>query len=378
MNFFKNIIVVLLLFPISVAFAQEQQRDWVPFSQILDLEVKKDLAFELTASVKVEASEANSQAGLWARVDNKNNGKGFFDNMMDRPIKDANWQTYTIKGTLDRKARRLVFGGLCFGNGSFYFDDFKLAIENPKTGKMEDVAIDNASFEEPVANNEIPKWWIGISKDAFENTDGFSMKTSEESSEGNNSLKIEGKNIIRIIPNYIGPIDGFTPQIGTLVTMLNNLSERVEYTVSNMTQAELDYQLDEKSNSVGALVMHLAATEIYYQEATFGNSDLSEKEMEELRIAMELGDEGRQHIKGHDAAYYLDIFKKAREKTLELLKEKDDAWLAEIPEGSYVNNHFSWFHVMEHQSSHLGQILLLKKRIPKANSLELKDNIKVD
>tara|TARA_R110002020_G_scaffold66032_8_gene173877 strand:+ start:262 stop:1398 length:1137 start_codon:yes stop_codon:yes gene_type:complete len=378
MNFVKNIIVIFLLFPISIVFAQEQDRDWVPFSQILDLEVKKELAFELTASVKVNITEPNSQAGLWARVDNKGKKIGFFDNMHDRPIKDSEWRTYSIKGTLDSKAKRLVFGGLCFGNGSFYFDDFKLYIENPKTGKMDFVPFDNSGFEEVIRNNEIPKWWIGIGKETFDNTEGFSMNTSKEHFEGNYSLQIQGKNIKRNVPNYIGPIEGYTPQIGTLVTMLNNLSDRVEYAVGNMTQTELDYQLDEKSNSIGALIMHLAATEVYYQEATFGNSNLSEEELEELKIAMELGDKGRQHIKGHDAVYYLDIYKKARQKTLELLKEKDDAWLAEVPNGSYVNNHFSWFHVMEHQSSHLGQILLLQKRIPEINSLELKDDKKVD
>ncbi|AFL80227.1 Protein of unknown function (DUF664) [Aequorivita sublithincola DSM 14238] len=378
MNSIKILLVSIFLCNISFVKAQEQERDWVPFSQILDLEVKKDLVFELTASVKVDVKEPNSQAGLWARVDNKGKTMGFFDNMSDRPIKDSTWKTYSIKGILDSKAKRLVFGGLVYGNGSFYYDDFKLSIENPKTGKMEEVAIDNSGFEEVVANSEIPKWWIGISKEAFENTAGFSMNSSDESSEGNHSLKIEGKNITRTVQNYIGPIDGYSPQIGTLVTMLNNLSERVEYAVGNMSQAELDYQLDEKSNSVGALIMHLAATETYFQEATFGESNLSEAELEELRIAMELGDEGRQHIKGHDATYYLDIYKKARKRTLELLKEKDDAWLAEVPEGSTVNNHFSWFHVMEHQSSHLGQILLLQKRIPETKTLDLKNDKKVD
>ena len=29
-----------------------------------------------------------------------------------------------------------------------------------------------------------------------------------------------------------------------------------------------------------------------------------------------------------------------------------------------MTNQYCWFHVMEHQSSHLGQILFLKKRIP--------------
>ncbi len=353
----------------SFAFGQEEKRDWVAFSQSLDLEVNKNLAFELTASVKTNVEESASQASLWVRVDNKRKKMGFFDNMSDRPIQNSNWKTYSIKGNLDSKAQRLFFGGLCSGNGDFYFDDFKLFIENPKTGIMEEVEIDNASFENPVKDNEIPKWWAGITKDQVEEVEGFSVHSSTENSEGKYSLKIQGKNITRKIHFYIGPIEGYSPQVGTLITMLNNLSDRIEYTVGSMTQTELDYQLDKKSNSVGALLMHLIATERYYQEATLGNKHFSDQELKDLTIAMELGESGRQNIKGQDVAYYLDKYKEARKKTMALLKEKDDAWLAEVPEGSTVNNHYAWFHVMEHQSSHLGQILLLQKRIPETDIL---------
>lgn len=365
----KTFLFLFFLSIISLVHGQEEKRDWVAFSQSLDLEVNKNLAFELTASVKTDVTESNSQAGLWVRVDNKRKKTGFFDNMYDRPIKDSTWQSYSIKGNLDSKAERMIFGGLCYGSGDFYFDNFKLFIENPKTGKMEEVEIDNGSFENPVKENEIPKWWVGIKKDQVENVEGFSAHSSEESSEGNYSLKIQGRNISRTTYFYIGPIEGYSPQIGTLITMLNNLSERIEYTVGGMTQAELDHQLDEKSNSIGALLMHLIATEKYYQEATLGNSHFTDKEMEELTIAMELGASGRQNIKGQDVAYYLDKYKEGRKKTMELLKEKDDDWLAEVPEGSMVNNHYAWFHVMEHQSSHLGQILLLQKRIPEKDIL---------
>ena len=381
MNLGKILLLNFFLISFSSLLSQEKEQDWVAFSQTLDLEVNKKVAFELTASVKTGVNEPYSKAGLWTRVDNKKTAKqkiGFFDNMSDRPIKDSNWKNYSIKGSLDSKASRLVFGGLVYGNGNFYFDDFKLTIENPKTGKMETVEIDNPSFENTVNNNEVPNWWIGISSENAEKIKGFSVYNSEENSEGNNSLRIEGKNIKQANSYHIGPIEGYSPQIGTLITMLNNLSDRVEYTVGKMTQAELDYQIDEKSNSIGALIMHLAATEVYYQEATFGQSNLPEKELEELRIAMELGDEGRQQIKGHDAAYYLDMYKNARKRTLELFKEKDDVWLASINEGSSVSNHYSWFHVMEHQSSHLGQILLLQKRIPEMNTLELNNDKKLD
>lgn len=42
------------------------------------------------------------------------------------------------------------------------------------------------------------------------------------------------------------------------------------------------------------------------------------------------------------------------------------------------DNHYYWFHVMEHQSSHLGQILFLKKRIPPEPNIHLKDKKKID
>src|SRR5690606_27569523 len=224
MNFVKILLFSFFLFSFSSLISQEKEQDWIAFSQTLDLEANKKLAFELTASVKIDVSETNSQAGLWARVDNKKNAKqrmGFFDNMSDRPIKDSIWKNYSIKGTLDSKASRLVFGGLVYGNGNFYFDDFKLTIENPKTGKMEAVEIDNSSFENTVKDNEIPKWWIGIKKENTEKIKGFSVYSTEENSEGNHSLRIEGKNIKQTDPYHIGPIEGYTPQIGTLVTMLN-------------------------------------------------------------------------------------------------------------------------------------------------------------
>jgi len=46
--------------------------------------------------------------------------------------------------------------------------------------------------------------------------------------------------------------------------------------------------------------------------------------------------------------------------------------------GSTMNNHFAWFHVMEHQSSHLGQILMLRKRIPKKEEKIEKKDQKID
>ena len=164
--------------------------------------------------------------------------------------------------------------------------------------------------------------------------------------------------------NTVGPIDDYTPQVGTLVSMLNDMKSRVERTVKDLSVEELDYLMDDKANRIGSLIMHLAATEAFYQVYTFEGREFNKEEEKMWGTALSLGDEAREKYQGNDVKYYLDAYTKVREKTMELMKEKDDAWLAELNAAGNMNYHWGWYHVMEHQSSHLGQILLLKKRLP--------------
>ncbi len=181
---------------------------------------------------------------------------------------------------------------------------------------------------------------------------------------------ITGEGIEEDTTNLIGPVNGFSPQIGTLVTMLNNLSHRVAYTVHALDQQQTDFLLDEKANAIGALVMHLAAAEAYYQVYTFEERGFSDEEKEKWQVALNLGDEARKQFRGKPIEHYLAIYQEVRQKTIDELRKRDDVWLAKPQPGSGVNNHFHWFHVMEHQSSHLGQILMLKKRFPPQSETE--------
>ena len=69
--------------------------------------------------------------------------------------------------------------------------------------------------------------------------------------------------------NVIGPKEGFSPQIGTLVSMMNWMRMAILQPVHNMTIDQLDYLHDAKANTIGAMLLHLAATEKYYQLHTF-------------------------------------------------------------------------------------------------------------
>lgn len=185
------------------------------------------------------------------------------------------------------------------------------------------------------------------------------------------------KNLIVILLILIGftaksqyiiePREGYTPQIGVLVSMLDDLKKRVTYNVKNLTQEETDFLMDEDANRMGAIILHLAATEKYYQVFTFENRGFSPEERKAgFEKALELGKPARKEFKDKPIDYYLQIWDEVRKETLELLKTKDDEWLnAMTKNDSEMNNHWAWYHVMEHQANHMGQIALIVKRLPK-------------
>lgn len=372
-------LAALLLF-LSFVLAQAQTEkvvssDWTSFNQTIAIQTSVKKKFKVIASIKVETTEPKSWAGVWARVDTKNDEDGFFDNMSDRPVKSKEWQSYTVEGTIDANSKSLSFGGLCLYNGKFYFDKFELLIENDK-GVFESLAVLNSSFETPIKDGNIPKWNFGISKDAVVKVKEYKITSDKSSVDGKTSLLMEGTGIKPRQEAKIGNVEGASPKIGDMISMLEDLKDRVERTVKNMSQYEIDYLHDDEANRIGALVMHLAAAEKYYQVFTFENRGFNEEEKKIWQKALDLDQGGRDEFKGHDIQYYLDIYNEVRAKTISELKKRDDAWFAEVQTRYDWTNQYCWFHVMEHQSSHLGQILFLKKRIPPEQKKTLPQEIK--
>ena len=161
----------------------------------------------------------------------------------------------------------------------------------------------------------------------------------------------------------IKPEKGFTPQIGIMVDMLEEIKDRITEDIRDLNEIETDYLFDNKANSIGAIIMHLVATEAYYQVETLEERTFTDEETEFWRIASDLGVEARDQIKGKPIEYYLDLWDQVRQKTLEGLKVKDDKWFAASIDEN-MNNHWAWFHILEHQANHMGQIALVKNRLP--------------
>ena len=167
----------------------------------------------------------------------------------------------------------------------------------------------------------------------------------------------------------IGPKKGYTPLIGTLVSMLENMTSQVKETIKGFTMEELDYQFDSTANSIGALILHITSSEKFHQIGTLENRPLNEEELKFWAPARNLSSPSSKTIKGSEIGYYLEIMDEVRKDSLAGLKEKDDTWLLSIDETistseTPINKFWRWFHACEHMSNHNGQIKFLKSRLP--------------
>jgi len=118
------------------------------------------------------------------------------------------------------------------------------------------------------------------------------------------------------------------------------------------------------------MLLHLAATERYYQLHTFDGmkwDSWNESIKKQWDLPMNLGAEARAKLKGNNLDYYINALAEVRENTHKELRKRDDKWLMSVDEKWFwgpTNNYCKWFHVIEHESNHNGQIKFIKSRIP--------------
>ncbi len=164
----------------------------------------------------------------------------------------------------------------------------------------------------------------------------------------------------------IEPLPGYTPTIGRLVAMLTYSRETLVAAVAGLSRGDLDHLHDAASNSIGALLAHVAAVERWYQILTFDGREPSDADVAPWLAALDLGEEGRRRLRGREPESYVEDLSRVRGATLAALSGRDDAWLeAPLAAKPDLNAHWAWFHVAEDEINHRGQIRWLRARLPR-------------
>ena len=165
----------------------------------------------------------------------------------------------------------------------------------------------------------------------------------------------------------IQPAPGFTPHIGVLVSTMQRCRETTIRGCQELTIKQLDYLWDENANTIGALLLHIAAIEAAYQEQTFDGRNILDnpERIKKWYTPMYLDEEARRTIRGYPISYYLEELATMRTLTLNQFKQYDDSWLWQETtwNDAVANNYWMWYHVYEDEINHRGEISWLKSRI---------------
>ncbi|MBK8373180.1 MAG: hypothetical protein IPL20_17945 [Saprospiraceae bacterium] len=129
----KMVQLIIILLWVMIPTLLLSQSQIVSYHTTIPTKDYEGCKFKLSALVRVEVKDTSAKTQLWARVDNPAKA-GFFDNMEKRPIRSAEWKTYTIEGVIDSNSTRIAFGVLAVNSGSFFYDNFHLDIETKSEG----------------------------------------------------------------------------------------------------------------------------------------------------------------------------------------------------------------------------------------------------
>jgi uncharacterized damage-inducible protein DinB len=160
---------------------------------------------------------------------------------------------------------------------------------------------------------------------------------------------------------------GYAPTVGALVAMLDYTRATTLSAVADLTVTQLDHQHDATANPIGALLGHIAAIEWSYVAFTLEGGVSAAQEFAQWGLFLRLGDGARAAAKGRSFEEHAARLAAVRERTLAGLRAVDDAWLAARPSLPWirgpVTNLWAWYHVMEDELSHRGQIRWLRSRL---------------
>ena len=162
----------------------------------------------------------------------------------------------------------------------------------------------------------------------------------------------------------------FSKTLGELVSMLEHTRAVTIEEIKDLQEVELDKVAEGDVNTVGMLLLHIASIEFVHGVISFEGRDINELELNKWKAALELGEGAGKTIKGHSIEYYIKELTAVRDKTLSELRKRNDDWLFEEnewPNGVRFNHYYLWFHVLEDEINHRGQIRSLKRRIKKEN-----------
>ena len=166
----------------------------------------------------------------------------------------------------------------------------------------------------------------------------------------------------------LAPTPGFSPRVGSFVMMLEDVRRRLIRYVEGLTAEQLSWYPNDKAESIGTVLLHIAAVEFSYIQEDIIRTPMGE----EWKIAFPIRF-GIPQVSGEGLDFYIAKLAEVRRTTLDVLKNFTDDDLLRIVQPlepgdptSKVEYSIEWilYHLIEHEAHHKGQIAIMKRLLP--------------
>ncbi|UOQ52921.1 hypothetical protein [Hymenobacter cellulosivorans] len=150
-------VVLLLALPLTSLGQAYQSSNGFFFLPEVDVAQFQGRPYRYQVSVRYQPADTTAKVGVWAMQVGKNEYDFKQRDYPTQTIRPNEWQTNTIQGQIRPGVRRLWFYSTLAGNGTFWFDNLTLQVQQPN-GTWQPVPIKNGDFEHsatPLAGYEM-------------------------------------------------------------------------------------------------------------------------------------------------------------------------------------------------------------------------------
>jgi len=171
----------------------------------------------------------------------------------------------------------------------------------------------------------------------------------------------------------IAPIPGFHPEIGLLLAALQDSTREWRENLENPSVEAITWQIAPNAYSIGALILHIIDCEVGWFERFIGKQP---RDMEQDKFLMSA------EVQQYDCTWptppaqpiewYYELHDTYRKRAWEALREVDPTTFIAANEEFETSVRWVVSHIIQHDSYHGGQAVLLHEFWKKQNASELK------
>lgn len=174
--------------------------------------------------------------------------------------------------------------------------------------------------------------------------------------------------------NRLEKNQNFPPKIALLYAQMQAVRERLMRVLKKLPEPILDFTPQERTiESIGTLLLHIAAVEWSW---IFLDIDKQEMDYEKWKYGFALRkDVNLPQIKGRRREFYITLLEEVRTQVFERMKQFSEEDLDILIDSDDEKYSIEWIihHIIEHETMHIGQILLLK-RLYEIKKIEVKNS----